>query len=61
MKLSDSPCLQIRVRNFKLFFCLFINQTYVVGAQKNRLNETVLLSIKTYVLTYELESNQVLS
>ena len=35
--------LQIRVRNWKLLF-LFLNQTYVVGTQKNRLNETVLLS-----------------
>ena len=29
---------QIRVRNWKSFF-LFLNQTYVVGTQKNRLNE----------------------
>ena len=31
-----------RVRNEKIFV-LFFNQTYVVCAQKNRLNETVLL------------------
>ena len=29
--------------NQKLIF-LFLNQTYVLGTQKNRLNETVLLS-----------------
>ena len=33
---------QISGRNRKLFF-LFLNQTYVVGAQKNRLDETILL------------------
>ena len=32
----------------KLIF-LFLNQTYVVGTQKNHLNETVLLSTQTYV------------
>ena len=35
--------LTIRVRNGKLF-SLFLSKTYVVGTQKNRLNETVLLS-----------------
>ena len=35
--------LDKRVCNWKLFF-LFLNQTYVVGNQKNRLNERVLLS-----------------
>ena len=34
--------LQIRVRVAKLF-SLFLIQTYVVGTQMNRLNETVLL------------------
>ena len=34
---------QIRVCIEKLFF-LFSSKTYVVGTQKNRLNETVLLS-----------------
>ena len=36
------PGFNLRVRNKKLTF-LFLNQTYVVGTQKNRLNETVLL------------------
>ena len=35
--------IQLKVRNKKLIF-LFLNKTYVVGTQKNRLNETVLLS-----------------
>ena len=35
--------LQIRVCTGKLF-SLFLIQTYVVGTQKNRLNEMVLLS-----------------
>ena len=35
--------LQKRVCIWKLFF-LLLNQTYVVGTQKKRLNETVLLS-----------------
>ena len=30
--------------------CLFLNQTYVVGTQKNRLNETVLLSTQNICL-----------
>ena len=34
------PGLQIGVHTGKLFF-LFLNQTYVVGTQKNRLNETL--------------------
>ena len=33
------------------YFSYFSTKTYVVGTQKNRLNETVLLSIKTYVKT----------
>ena len=32
------------VRNWKLFFLFLKQKTYVVGNQKNRLNETVLLS-----------------
>ena len=37
------PGPQIRVRNWKLFyFYYFSTKTYVVGTQKNRLNETVL-------------------
>ena len=40
---KHGPPDQIGVRNWKPFF--FIStQTYVVGTQKNRLNETVLLS-----------------
>ena len=34
--------LQLRVRNENLIF-YFSTKTYVVGTQKNRLNETVLL------------------
>ena len=30
----------------KILFSYFSTKTYVVGAQKNRLNETVLLSIQ---------------
>ena len=49
---------QIRVRNWKLLF-LFLNQNiYVVGTQKDRLNETVLLNTQNiYVLTDRLEYN----
>ena len=39
----NSASLQIRVCNQELIF-LFLNETYVVGTQKNRLHETVLLS-----------------
>ena len=35
--------VQLRVCNENLVF-LFLTKTYVVGTQKNRLNETVLLS-----------------
>ena len=42
--------LQIRVCIGKLFFFYFSSQTYVVGIQKNRLNETVLLSIQNTCL-----------
>ena len=35
--------LKLRVRNKNLFF-YFSTKTYVVGTQKKRLNETVLLS-----------------
>ena len=37
----DQP-LQLRVRNENLIF-LFPTKTYVVGTQKNHLNETVVL------------------
>ena len=33
----------------KRYFSYFSANTYVVGTQKNRLNETVLLSTQTYV------------
>ena len=33
----------------KIFFFFFHNQTICFGTQKNRLNETVLLSSKTHV------------
>ena len=41
--------LQIRVCTRTLFF-LFLNQTYGVGTQKNRLDETVLLSTQNICL-----------
>ena len=41
--------LKIIVRIGKLF-SLFLIQTYVVGTQKNRLNETVLLSTQNTCL-----------
>ena len=41
--------LQIRVCIGKLF-SLFLFKTYVVGTQKNRLNETVLLSAQNTCL-----------
>ena len=33
----------------KIIFSYFSTETYVVGTQKNRLHETVLLSTQTYV------------
>ena len=36
--------LQLRVRNQEFIFFYFSTKTYVIGTQKNRLNETVLLS-----------------
>ena len=44
----------VRVYNnvIQNLFSYFLTKTYVVGAQKNRLNETVLLSIQNiYVKT----------
>ena len=41
--------LKLRVRCENLIF-LFLNQKYVVGTQKNRLNETVLLSTQNIML-----------
>ena len=43
------PGLQIRVGTGKLF-SYFSTKTYVVGTQKNRLNETVLLSTQNTCL-----------
>ena len=40
----------------KNLFSYFSTKTYVVGTQKNRLNETVLLAPKTYVKTEEYEN-----
>ena len=37
------------MRNIKIIF-LFLNQTYVVGAQKNCYNETVLLNTQNICL-----------
>ena len=37
------------MRSRKIVF-LFLNQTYVVGTQKNRLNETVLLITQKHML-----------
>ena len=45
MNEDSNAGLQIRVRIGKLFR-YFLSKTYVVGTQKNRLNETVLLSTK---------------
>ena len=44
--LSRSQGLQIRVRNLKAFLFYLSTKTFVVDTQKNRLNETVLLSIQ---------------
>ena len=40
--LNKFPDLKFRVRS-KCFSFLFHNQKYVLGTQKNRVNETVLL------------------
>ena len=40
--------LQMKVQNQK-WILLFRNETYVVSTQKNRLNETVLLSTKKHM------------
>ena len=34
---------------YRILFSYFSTKTYVVGIQKNSLNETVLLAPKTYV------------
>ena len=52
-QVSFSSCSQIRVRNWRLLF-LFLNKTYVVGTQKNHLNETILLSIKNTFLNWRI-------
>ena len=47
--------VQIRARTGK-YFSYFSSKTYVVGTQKNRLNETVLLSTQNkYTNNYGLE------
>ena len=43
------PGLQIRVR-IRNYFLYFSSKTYVVGTQKNRLNETGLLSTQNTCL-----------
>ena len=47
---NTSP--QINVRTLKSFFFYFSTKTYVVGTQKNRLNETVLLIAQNICLDY---------
>ena len=42
----------------KIIFFYFSTKTYVMGTQKNRLNETVLLSTKTHVKTDGQETNR---
>ena len=42
------PLVNLRVRNRKTIFLIFLTKTYVLGTQKKCLNETVLLSTKTY-------------
>ena len=44
----NTPGPQIRMRN--RFFSYFLRKTYVVGTQKNRLDETVLLSTQNTCL-----------
>ena len=39
----------------RIFFSYFSTKTYVIGTQKNRLNEAVLLSTKSHVQIEELE------
>ena len=43
--------LQLRVRTKKLFY-YFSTKTYVVDTQKNRLNETVILSAQNICLNW---------
>ena len=43
--LNDSSPL---VKSIKKYFSYFLIKTYVVGTQKNRLNETVLLSTENF-------------
>ena len=61
----DDSRLGIKIRVSKYEFIYFSTKTYVVGAQKNRLNETVLSSthniclhrrIRKYSLFYSLFS-----
>ena len=45
----NSLRLGFQIREFILFFSYFSSKTYVVGSQKNGLNERVLLSTQTHV------------
>ena len=47
---SDPPPLKLQVAIFENYFSYFSTKTYVVGTQKNRLNETVLLSTQNTCL-----------
>ena len=49
-KVFKESCILDRPCTKKLLF-LFLDQTYVVGTQKNRLNETVLLSTQNMCKT----------
>ena len=44
------PITGLEYQKNKLFFTYFSTETYVVGTQKNRLNETVLLSTQNICL-----------
>ena len=46
IRLSTKPSDQRYNAGAQLNLFLFLNKTYVVGTQKNRLDETVLLSTK---------------
>ena len=46
---QENSDLQIRVC-IGIYFLYFSSKTYVVGTQKNRLNETVLLSTQNICL-----------
>ena len=54
-KRKHNYATQIRVGNRNLFY--FSIKTYVVGTQKNRLNETVLLSTQNKCLNRWVKNN----